>query len=47
MARLEGYTKAGLLVICTVDGAQGQEADTLIISLVKRYPSKFLVGPGK
>ena len=28
--------------MCTVDGAQGQEADVVIISLVKAKPSRFL-----
>ena len=28
--------------VCTVDGAQGQEADVVIISLVKAKPSRFL-----
>ena len=32
----------GRLVLSTVDGAQGQESDVLIISLVKRQPSRFL-----
>ena len=31
-----------LLTICTVDGAQGQEADTVIVSLVKPRPTRFL-----
>jgi superfamily I DNA and/or RNA helicase len=28
--------------LTTVDGGQGQEADVLIISMVKRFPSRFL-----
>lgn len=36
------HIKDGSLVVTTVDGGQGQEADVLIISMVKRYPSKFL-----
>ena len=39
---LENYIKNGRLVVTTVDGGQGQEADVLIISMVKPYPSKFL-----
>lgn len=27
---------------CTVDGAQGQEADVVVLSLVKRVPTRFL-----
>ena len=39
---LEGHMTSGRLVLATVDGGQGQEADVLIISMVKRFPSKFL-----
>ena len=30
------------LVVCTVDGAQGQEADVVVLSLVKQQPTMFL-----
>jgi len=33
---------AAEVTVCTVDGAQGQEADVVIISLVKPKPSRFL-----
>ena len=33
---------AAEVTVCTVDGAQGQEADVVIISLVKAKPSRFL-----
>ena len=39
---LNAFTEDGRLVVATVDGGQGQEADVLIISLVKPRPSKFL-----
>ena len=39
---LEDHLTSGRLVLATVDGGQGQEADVLIISMVKRFPSKFL-----
>ena len=39
---LRRATRDGRLVLSTVDGAQGQEADVLVISLVKRQPSKFM-----
>jgi hypothetical protein len=30
------------VTVCTVDGAQGQEADVVVLSLVKRAPTRFL-----
>lgn len=30
------------VTVCTVDGAQGQEADLVVLSLVKRAPTRFL-----
>lgn len=42
--QIEGTAWQGseMLTVCTVDGAQGQEADAVIVSLVKARPTRFL-----
>ncbi|XRB21131.1 DNA replication ATP-dependent helicase [Pseudoscourfieldia marina] len=38
----EVAVKSSQILVCTVDGAQGQEADVVIISLVRAFPSRFM-----